>query len=187
MLLRGKCMGLIRISESDDWFVDYDKERGMYRVSYFEDNHFKDECWFDCYEEKELGVIFPQTIGDITFYSKAELFEWVENMQKEFCSPPTGFLGCKVDKPIKIVFEGDIKVEGDDNNIEVTKRLSKMEAERLLLNTFGTTDVGVLDCSDKTEEEIDKIINEFNDIGCTSFRLTADELKEIVEKEYEAN
>lgn len=44
---------LIRISEGDDWIVDYDRERGMYRVSYFEDGHFKDECWFDCYEEKE--------------------------------------------------------------------------------------------------------------------------------------
>lgn len=75
-------MALIRISESNDWFVDYDRERGMYRVSYFQDNHFVDECWFDCYEEKELGVIFPQTIGDITFYSKSELFEWVENQQK---------------------------------------------------------------------------------------------------------
>lgn len=49
-------MSLIRISESDDWFVDYDRERGMYRVSYFEDNHFRDEFWFDCYEEKEVGV-----------------------------------------------------------------------------------------------------------------------------------
>lgn len=27
-------------------------------------------------------IIFPQTIGCITFYSKAELFEWVENQQK---------------------------------------------------------------------------------------------------------
>lgn len=48
-------MSLIRISESDDWIVDYDKERGMYRVSYFEYNHFVDEHWFDCYEERELG------------------------------------------------------------------------------------------------------------------------------------
>jgi hypothetical protein len=47
-------MALIRISESDDWCVDYDIERGMYRVSYFEYNHFVDECWFDCYEEREL-------------------------------------------------------------------------------------------------------------------------------------
>ena len=44
-------MSLIRISESDDWIVDYDRERGMYRVSYFEDGHFKDECWFDEYKE----------------------------------------------------------------------------------------------------------------------------------------
>lgn len=48
-------MSLIRISESDDWIVDYDRERGMYRVSYFEDYHFKDEYWFDCFEEKELS------------------------------------------------------------------------------------------------------------------------------------
>ena len=48
-------MSLIRILESDDWIVDYDRERGMYRVSYFEDHHFVDEHWFDCYEERELG------------------------------------------------------------------------------------------------------------------------------------
>ena len=49
-------MSLIRISESDDWIVDYDRERGMYRVSYFEDGHFKDEYWFDCFEEKEVPL-----------------------------------------------------------------------------------------------------------------------------------
>lgn len=48
-------MNLIRILESDDWFVDYDRERDMYRVSYFEDNHFVDECWFGAYEEKEVN------------------------------------------------------------------------------------------------------------------------------------
>ena len=45
-------MDVVRISESNDWTVDYDKERGMYRVSYFEDNHFVDEHWFDAYEEE---------------------------------------------------------------------------------------------------------------------------------------
>ena len=48
-------MDVIRIAESDDWIVDYDKSRGMYRVSYFQDNHFKDEIWFDAYEEKEIN------------------------------------------------------------------------------------------------------------------------------------
>ena len=48
-------MSLIRISESDDWTADYDRERGMYRVSYFKDGHFVDEYWFDCYEGKELS------------------------------------------------------------------------------------------------------------------------------------
>ena len=73
---------LIRISEQEDCIVYYDKERGMYRVSVFEDNHFWDEFWFDAYEEKEFDNLFPQTIGNITYYSKEELFEWVENQQK---------------------------------------------------------------------------------------------------------
>ena len=73
---------LIRISESNDFIVDYDKDRRMYRVSVFEDNHYQDEYWFDAYEDKEVGLIFPHTIGDITFYSKDELFEWVKNQQK---------------------------------------------------------------------------------------------------------
>lgn len=48
-------MDVIRISENDDWIVDYDRSRGMYRVSYFQDNHFKNECWFDAYEENLRG------------------------------------------------------------------------------------------------------------------------------------
>lgn len=47
-------MNLIKILENDDWIVDYDRENGQYRVSYFENNHFRDELWFDCFEEKEV-------------------------------------------------------------------------------------------------------------------------------------
>ena len=76
-------MSLIRISESDDWIVDYDRERGVYRVSYFEDYHWKDEYWFDCFEEKEVT-------------NKTELIGWLlgkkynivdensDNMTEEF-------------------------------------------------------------------------------------------------------
>ena len=45
-------MNLIRISENEKSIVDYDKERMMYRVSIFENGHFKDEVWFDAYQEK---------------------------------------------------------------------------------------------------------------------------------------
>lgn len=47
-------MDVVRINVSDDFVVDYDKSRGMYRVSVFEDGHFKDEYWFDAYEDKEI-------------------------------------------------------------------------------------------------------------------------------------
>ena len=35
------------ILETDNFIVDYDKSQAKYRVSYFEDNHFVDECKFD--------------------------------------------------------------------------------------------------------------------------------------------
>ena len=46
-------MGLIKTCMSEDFEVDYDPSRGMYRVSTFEDGHFQNEYWFDAYEEKE--------------------------------------------------------------------------------------------------------------------------------------
>lgn len=62
-------MSLIRITESDNFIVDYDKYRGMYRVSVFEDGHFKDEFWFDAYEEKEVRL--PScSVGDIVWHTK---------------------------------------------------------------------------------------------------------------------
>ena len=48
----------VRIFENDDFVVDYDKYNNQYRVSYFEDNHFKEECYFDAYGEKEITHSF---------------------------------------------------------------------------------------------------------------------------------
>ena len=44
---------MINILENDDWVVDYDEKSGRYRVSYFEEYHFVDECWFDAYKDVE--------------------------------------------------------------------------------------------------------------------------------------
>lgn len=38
-----------------------------------------------------------------------------------------------------------------------------------------------------SDEELERIADKFNSIGCTSFQMTADEIKEIVEKEYGVN
>ena len=45
-------MSLIRISESDNWVVDYETDSHTYRVSYFEDGHFVDQCRFEPYKEE---------------------------------------------------------------------------------------------------------------------------------------
>lgn len=49
-------MNLIPIYENDNFIVEYDKENKRYRVSYFENNHWVDECWFDEYEEQEISL-----------------------------------------------------------------------------------------------------------------------------------
>ena len=128
-------MALLRICESDNFFVDYDIGRGMYRLSTFDSNadypdsnYVKERYWFDAYEEKELDKSFPQTIGDITFYSKAELFEWVETQQ---------------------------------------------QINDLFMSVLSTSIASIPD----------EIINKFNSIGCTSFQMTSEEIKEILEEQ----
>lgn len=64
------------------------------------------------------------------------------------------------EKPIKIVFENDSDfVETDDCMIEYIKRLSSMDSEQFLKKMFGLTNICVFDCSDMTDEEIDRIVN----------------------------
>lgn len=76
-------MSLIKIFENENFIIDYDKEEKQYRASYFVNNHWVDECWFDPYEEEDYdNIIFPQTIGNITYYNKGELFDWVKNQQQ---------------------------------------------------------------------------------------------------------
>ena len=66
---------IIRIDISEDFIVDYDKARGMYRVSVFDDGHFWDEFWFDCYEEKEVEKIYL-VYGNID--ESGDIDSWVE-------------------------------------------------------------------------------------------------------------
>ena len=42
----------VKIYEDDDFIVEYDRSRKMYRVSVFEGGHFYDECKFNAYEDK---------------------------------------------------------------------------------------------------------------------------------------
>ena len=57
---------LIRIHDEDDFMVDYDNKNGRYRVSYFEDNHFKDECWFPKQVEPVEDFLVKNVVESIT-------------------------------------------------------------------------------------------------------------------------
>ena len=43
------------ITQTKDFIIDYDKERAMYRVSYFQGNHFVDDVMFDAYDPMKHG------------------------------------------------------------------------------------------------------------------------------------
>lgn len=66
--------------------------------------------------------------------------------------------------------------------LEIKRKLSSSEIESI----FGSTDIAALDCSDMSDEEIDRIVDEFNSIGCTSFNhlsLTEEEIKAITKQD----
>lgn len=68
------------------------------------------------------------------------------------------------EKPIKIIFEDVTEVNMNGYDIEIKGRLSGIEAEKVISNIFGTTNIGVLDCSDMTDEEIDRIVDKWNEV-----------------------
>lgn len=69
------------------------------------------------------------------------------------------------DKPIKAVYEDDFKVvQTDDFIIEIAKKLTHTESEKFLDDMFGTTDVGILDCSYMSDEEFNRIVDKWNSI-----------------------
>ena len=58
----------IRVWESDNFIVEYDRSRGMYKVSIFEGDCFKNEFWFDAFRElevEEMNLVYGHiTDGD---------------------------------------------------------------------------------------------------------------------------
>lgn len=68
------------------------------------------------------------------------------------------------DKPVKMIYRDDTEmiIQTDDYTFEYTRKLSLMEVEKLLMDLFGTTKVGILDCSDMSDEEIAEIEKSIN-------------------------
>lgn len=55
-----------QIAEVENFIIDYDKSRGMYRVSYFENNHFVDDVIFDeIVKECPMGRVGTLNVYDL--------------------------------------------------------------------------------------------------------------------------
>ncbi len=85
------------------------------------------------------------------------------------------------DHPIKIVYEDDLKITHiDDCTFEITGKVYGIEAEKIITNIFGTTNLGVLDCSDMSDEEINGIADKWNSIP-EEYPITHDDLVKAME------
>lgn len=70
-----------------------------------------------------------------------------------------------IDKPLKLVYEDDVKVvENDDGTIKFVRKLKPLEAEQVLKCMFGTTDVGILNCNNTTTEVLEEIVKQWEKI-----------------------
>ena len=131
-------MSLIRISESDDWIVDYDRGRGMYRVSYFKDDHFVDEHWFDCFEENEPFYI---DFGGMTDEEAAQMLDEMSQ---------TGIIGTWEGEPVLSVpslisWLDDQKYANVDETSEtMTEEFEKEHQWELSRNHFINKVIGYL-------------------------------------------
>lgn len=75
------------------------------------------------------------------------------------------FIPEDIEKPIKVVYKDDSGfIKTNDCTIEYFKRLTPMESKHLFANIFGSTNIGILDCSDMTDEEINEIVDRYNSI-----------------------
>ena len=133
---------------------------------------------FKATNDIELAEMFGITIEELHKEIENKTFRSVTNNDNIFIFPVQN------DKPVKIVIEDNVKVSSvSDYDIEIKKKFNSLETEKLLKDIFGDTNIATYDCSDMSDEEIDRIVNKWNDIGCTSLQLTPKELKEILKEQ----
>ena len=87
----GKAEDMIRIDISDDFVVDYDRSRGMYRVSVFDDGHFWDEFWFDAYEEKEVDRRIEEIIEFLEYLKRLNEIKSIISKNRSIVPDPLDF------------------------------------------------------------------------------------------------
>lgn len=69
-------MNLLKICLSDNFEVDYDRSRGMYRVSICKNGYSQEEFWFDAYGDteipsKEIPIPVKRLLGEENDYSES--------------------------------------------------------------------------------------------------------------------
>ena len=82
-------MSLIRISESDNWIVDYETDSTTYRVRYFEDGHFVNQCKFYEYRLEDYGIVHALEARDYKVFKNTVdienyTFEQIKNAIDDF-------------------------------------------------------------------------------------------------------
>jgi hypothetical protein len=104
-----------QIAQTEDFIIDYDETRAMYRVSYFQDNHFVDDIMFDAYEPVRHGEWICINNQHNYYEYHCSLCGRVEKQEEPYCH-----CGARMD--------GDTKREvgfyRDPKNYNISQRLA---------------------------------------------------------------
>ena len=85
-------MNLIKICESDDFIVDYDVSRGMYRLSVFEDGHFQDEYWFSQYNDRFEQTQLKRSLLNLLYEENVRCDSGIESLAEDIETIFTNFI-----------------------------------------------------------------------------------------------
>jgi hypothetical protein len=109
--------------------------------------------------------ITEQELADMFNISLEQLKrEVADGMIKCFADDDKVFIVPSVkDNPLKIVYDDNWAMNLNGYNAEFSRKLTDLEFKNLLIDTFGTTDVGAINKDDFTEDEwiiIEEILKE---------------------------
>lgn len=90
------------IFQNDDFIIDYDEENNKYRASYFEDNHFVDDCEFNGFMRHGKWAWYPDRMDrqELLCTNCEEPIPYNEDGER-MMTPYCPYCGVKMDEEIK--------------------------------------------------------------------------------------
>lgn len=109
--------------------------------------------------EQEIADMFNISLEQFKDEVNAGVIKCFVNDDKIFVVPNTN------DKPLKIVYDDNWAMSLDGYGAEFSRKLTDLEFKTLLMDMFGTTDIGAINKNNFTDDEwivIEEILKQNN-------------------------